>query len=107
MYNRNRSDPPCKPYPLVYKRRGRGGLDPSNHNIMTHIGYRVFIRKEARTSLNPHVPHVPLFFTRVSTPTLKSSHKTMTVGAHRGAHEIKLRESNDVSIYNKVSFGSR
>jgi hypothetical protein len=27
----------------------------------------------------------------------------MTVGAHRGAHEIKLRESNGVSIDNKVS----
>jgi hypothetical protein len=27
----------------------------------------------------------------------------MTVGAHRGAHEIELRESNDVSIYNQVS----
>jgi hypothetical protein len=24
------------------------------------------------------------------TPSLKSSHKSMTVGAHRGAHEIKL-----------------
>jgi hypothetical protein len=27
----------------------------------------------------------------------------MTVGAHRGAHEIKLHESNDISIYNQVS----
>jgi hypothetical protein len=27
----------------------------------------------------------------------------MTVDAHRGAHEIKLRESNDVSIGNQVS----
>jgi hypothetical protein len=27
----------------------------------------------------------------------------MTVGAHRGAHEIKLRENNGVSIYNQVS----
>jgi hypothetical protein len=27
----------------------------------------------------------------------------MTVGAHHGAHEIKLRESNVVSIYNQVS----
>jgi hypothetical protein len=27
----------------------------------------------------------------------------MTVGAHRGAHEIKLRESNGVLVYNQVS----
>jgi hypothetical protein len=27
----------------------------------------------------------------------------MTVGVHCGAHEIKLRESNDVSIDNQVS----
>jgi hypothetical protein len=39
----------------------------------------------------------------MSTPILKSSHKTMTVGACCGTHEIKLRESNGVSIYNQVS----
>jgi hypothetical protein len=38
----------------------------------------------------------------MSTPTLKSNHKTMIVGAHHGAHEIKLREINDISIYYKV-----
>jgi hypothetical protein len=27
----------------------------------------------------------------------------MTVGAHRGAHDIKLCEDNGVSIYNQVS----
>jgi hypothetical protein len=91
------------PTPLAYKRRGRGGLDLSNHNTPMHTGRRVFIRKEARTYINPHVPRVPLLFTFVSTPTLKSRHKTMIVGAHRGAHEIKLSESNDVSIYKQVS----
>jgi hypothetical protein len=49
------------------------------------------------------VLHVSLFFTSVSTPTLKYSHQTMIVGAHCGAHEIKLCESNDVSIYEQVS----
>jgi hypothetical protein len=39
----------------------------------------------------------------MSTPTLKSSHKTMIVGTHHGAHEIKLRERNAILIYNKVS----
>jgi hypothetical protein len=57
-----------------------------------HTGCRVFIRKETRTYLNTHVPRVALFFDSVSTLTLKSSHKTMTVGAHRGAHEIKFHE---------------
>jgi hypothetical protein len=70
---------------------------------MTHIGHRVFICKEASTYLNPHVPRVPFFITFVSTPTFISSHKTTTVGAHRGAHEIKLRDSNSISIYNQVS----
>jgi hypothetical protein len=68
-----------------------------------YIGRRVFIHKEAQTCLNPCVPHVPLFFALVSTPTLKSSRETMTIGAHRGAHEIILCESNGVSIYNQVS----
>jgi hypothetical protein len=27
----------------------------------------------------------------------------MTIGAHYGAHEIKLHESNGISIYNQVS----
>jgi hypothetical protein len=27
----------------------------------------------------------------------------MSVGAHRGAHEIKLHEINGISIYNQVS----
>jgi hypothetical protein len=27
----------------------------------------------------------------------------MTAGTHRWAHEIKLRESNNVSVYNEVS----
>jgi hypothetical protein len=39
----------------------------------------------------------------VSTTTLKFSRKTTIVGAHRGAHEIKLCESNVGSIYNQVS----
>jgi hypothetical protein len=30
-------------------------------------------------------------------------YKTTTVGAHRGAYEIKLHESNDVSICYQVS----
>jgi hypothetical protein len=68
-----------------------------------YICRRVFIRKEAQTCLSHRVSHVPLFFVSVSTPTLKFSHKIMTVGAHRGAHEIKLHESNGVSIYNEVS----
>jgi hypothetical protein len=68
-----------------------------------HTGRRVFIRKEARTYLNPCVSRVPLFFASMSTPTLKSSHKTMTIGAHHGAHEIKLRESIGVSIFDQVS----
>jgi hypothetical protein len=45
-----------------------------------------------------------LFFASMSTPTLKSSRKTTIVGAQFGAHEIKLHESNGVSIYNQVSF---
>jgi hypothetical protein len=47
-------------------------------------GRRVFIRKEALTCLNPRVPRIPLFFTLVGTPTLKSSRKTMTY--HRVYH---------------------
>jgi hypothetical protein len=65
-----------------------------------HTGHMVFIRKEAQTCLNPRVPHVPLFFTSVSTPTPKSSRKSMIVGTHCGAHEIKLRENNGILIYN-------
>jgi hypothetical protein len=34
--------------------------------------------------------------------SLESSRKSMTVGIHRGAHEIKLHENNDVSISNRV-----
>jgi hypothetical protein len=68
-----------------------------------HTGCRVFIRKETRTYLNTHVPRVALFFDSVSTLTLKSSHKTMRVGAHRGAHEIKFHESSGISICNQVS----
>jgi hypothetical protein len=68
-----------------------------------HTGRRVFIRKEARTYLNPHVPCVPLFFASVSTPTLKSSCKTTIVDAQCGAHEIKLCESNVISICKQVS----
>jgi hypothetical protein len=41
----------------------------------THTGRRVFVLTEAQTCINPHVPCVPLFFTSVSTPTLKSSHE--------------------------------
>jgi hypothetical protein len=66
-------------------------------------GDRVFIRKEARTCLNPRVPRISLFFASIRTPTLKSSHKTTIVSAHSGAHDIKLPESNGVSIYNQVS----
>jgi hypothetical protein len=58
-------------------------LDPSNHNTPTYTGWRVVVLWEARTCLNSHVPHVPLFFTSVSTPTLKSSHKTMTYPRYR------------------------
>jgi hypothetical protein len=47
------------------------GLNPSNHNTLTHTGRRVFIRKEAQNYLNPRVPHVPLFVVSVSTHTLK------------------------------------
>jgi hypothetical protein len=54
---------------------------------------------EARTYINPHVPCVSLFFASVSTPTLKSSRKTMIVGAHCGPYKIKLHEINGVSIY--------
>jgi hypothetical protein len=46
----------------------------------TDIGRRVFVRKEARTCLNHRISCVLLFFASVSTPTLKSSHKTMTLG---------------------------
>jgi hypothetical protein len=38
----------------------------------------------------------------MSTPSLESSHKSMTVGAYHGAHKIKLRENNVVAIYNQV-----
>jgi hypothetical protein len=77
--------------------------NPSNHNTPTQTERRVFIRMEARTYLNPFVSHVPLFFASMSTPTIKSSHKSMTVGAHHGAQQIKLHESNCVSINNQVS----
>jgi hypothetical protein len=68
-----------------------------------HTRRMVFIRKDARTCINPSVSRVPLFIASVSTRTLKSSHKSTTVGVHRGAHEIKLHENNDVPIYNQVS----
>jgi hypothetical protein len=71
------------PTPLTYKRRSREGLDPSNHNTSTHTGRRVFIHKKVRTCINPHIPRVSLFITFVSTPTLKSSHKSTTIiGEH-------------------------
>jgi hypothetical protein len=59
-----------------------------------HTGRRIFIRKEARACLNSRVPFIPLFFASVSTPTLKTSQKSMIVGAHCGAHKIKLHENN-------------
>jgi hypothetical protein len=43
-----------------------------------------------------------LFIASMSAPSLESSHKSTIVGSHCGAHEIKLRENNDVSIYNYV-----
>jgi hypothetical protein len=67
-----------------------------------HIGHRVFIQKEAQTYLNPRVSHVPFFFASVNTPILKSSRKTMTVGTHRAAHEIKFHGSNGISICKQV-----
>jgi hypothetical protein len=45
------------PTPLTYKRRGRGGLDPTNHNTLTQIGYRVFY---PHGSLNLYKPLCPL-----------------------------------------------
>jgi hypothetical protein len=48
-----------------------------------------------------------LFFASLSTLTLKSSHKSKIVGAHRRAHKIKLRESNDISNSTKFLPGSR
>jgi hypothetical protein len=74
-----------------------------NQNTPTHIGHRVFILTVVQTCLNPLVPCIPLFFASVSTPTFKFDHKTKTIGTHHGAHEIKICESNGVSIYNQVS----
>jgi hypothetical protein len=58
---------------------------------------------EAQTCINPRVPCVPLFSTSVST-LLSNLVKTTAIDVQYGAHEIKLRESNDVSIYSQVSF---
>jgi hypothetical protein len=78
-----------------------------NHNTPTYTRHRVFILTEAQTYINPSVHCIPLFFASVSTPTLISRCKTLTVGTHRGAHEIKLHESNGVSINNQVSYRLR
>jgi hypothetical protein len=96
-------DLPCKPYPPWTIKGGvEWVLNPSNHHTPTQIGRMVITRKEAQTYLNSHVSHVPLFIAFVSTPSLKSSHKSMIVGTHRGAHEIKLHENNGISFYNQV-----
>jgi hypothetical protein len=44
---------------------------------------------------------LPLISTSVSTPTLDTSHKTMTV--YRGAHKIRLREISGILIHKQVS----
>jgi hypothetical protein len=75
--------------PFTYKRRGREGFIPRNHNTPMHTGCRAFILTEAQTCRNPHVHHVPLFFTYVSTPSLKSSRKTTTPLAHRRCHQAR------------------
>jgi hypothetical protein len=63
------------PTPLAYKRRGRGGLDPTDHNTTDAHMMKGFYPHEARTWINPRVSCILLFSTSVSTPTLKSSHK--------------------------------
>jgi hypothetical protein len=68
------------PTHLSSKRSGREGLNPTNHNTLTHTGHKAFILTEARTYLNLHVPCGPLFSGSVSTHTLKSSHKIQHLG---------------------------
>jgi hypothetical protein len=48
------------PTPLVYKSRGRGGLDPTNYNTPMNTGRGVFILTEAQTYLNTRVPCVAI-----------------------------------------------
>jgi hypothetical protein len=61
--------------PLAYKRRGRGGLDPSNHNTTNahrtygfypHGGMNLYKPSCPLRSIVPHIREHP---------TLKSSHK--------------------------------
>jgi hypothetical protein len=81
---------PCKPYPPQTIKGGVEGVsNPRNHHTPTHIGCRVIIRKEARTCLNPRVPHIPLFFAFVSTPSLKSNHKS-TIGVDVFRHGVNF-----------------
>jgi hypothetical protein len=57
-----------------------------------HTGCSVFIVTEARTCINPRVSCVTLFFTSVSTSTLKSSHKPRH--AHlRASHFFHMRDA--------------
>jgi hypothetical protein len=91
MYNHTDSifhvkpTPPTPP-PKTIKGGVEGVSNQSNHNTPMHIGCRVFIRKEARTCLNPRVPHVPLFFASMSTPTPKSNHKSTTDTGEEAPH---------------------
>jgi hypothetical protein len=62
-----------------------------NHNTPTHTGRRVFILMKAQTCINPRVPCMPLFFTSVSTPTLKS-----TWGSRQLAPTVGLTRSDYV-----------
>jgi hypothetical protein len=75
-----RLDLPCKSYPpWIIKGGVEGVLNLIHHHTKTHTGCRVVVRKEARTCLNHRVSHVPLFIASMSTPSLKSSHKSTTI----------------------------
>jgi hypothetical protein len=102
-YNYNWPDLPCKPYPLVYKRRGRGGINPTNHNTPKNIVHWPIVLTEVQTYVNPCALCVHTVLHAREHPYSQISSQTTTVGAHHGAHMIWLHEINGVSIYRQVS----
>jgi hypothetical protein len=65
----------CKPYPLAYKRRGRGVSNTTNHNTSEQMMYGCYPLGGLNLSKTLVFPVFPSISTFVSTPTLNRCHK--------------------------------
>jgi hypothetical protein len=101
-------DLPCKPYPPYPIKGGVEGVSTQRMIIqLTHTRRRVFILMEAQTYINPRVSCVPLFSMSVSTPTLKSSHKSRQLAPIVGLTRSSFMRAMTFESTTKFLPGSR